>query len=121
MSVTIQRNPAGATIAPDLLFGYSSSRASGNKIHALLNNQAPPVYDLNPSGWRTGTFQLLFKDRAAAFACEAQHAAEARFTLIDTQIPQQGMLYVVDGAVTLEPSSGGTAWIVTVPFQEIAG
>lgn len=123
MTVTVVRNPGTSSpIAPDGITDYSSSRQTGNKVHVLLNNAGPPAYDLNPSGYRTGSFTLVFKSRSAAFACEAAHAVPARFTLADSTVSQVGMVYVLaDGqAVELRPSPTAAAWLVTIPFQEVA-
>lgn len=119
---TITRTPAlAAPIVPDLTdrSTYDAAREVRTQVHPIVA-RADVEVTLHPAGLRTGTMQLVFSDRAAAFAAWQAHAEVGVFTLTDTDVPAAGMAYVVVNTLqlTMDPETDG-AWLLRVGFQEV--
>ncbi|WP_067200121.1 hypothetical protein [Microbacterium sp. XT11] len=111
----------GGTITPAVVEGFEASRPARTIVHTILGRPDPDI-TFRPAGLQRGTLTLVFPNGAQARAAEAALVVPRVFTLTDIDVPEVAMQFVVaDGDVTtrldLETQQ---AWIVQVPFQEVA-
>jgi hypothetical protein len=119
---TITRTPAmPAAIVPDVMrtASYDVTSTSGNQIHDIPG-RADPEVTLRVAGTRAGTIAFTFTTKPAAFTAAASHREVGIFTLVDTDVPEMGMSYVVTGTVRLylDPETL-TAWHLEIGFREV--
>jgi hypothetical protein len=137
----------GGIIAPTLVNGYDSERATGTVVHQILGRSDPDV-TIRPAALRSGRLRLIFADTPASSsdgglvydgdgyivetgggsvpagadskACEDAHAAGGVFTLGGEERTSIPMSYVPKGAIrrTLDPDTMDV-WIVEVDFHEV--
>lgn len=108
------------TITPLLVLGYQTNQTGRNVLHDILGRADFDV-SLRTAGLRSGTLNLLFGTEADAQAARVFHAAAARFTYTDTDVPSAGMVYVLDAAqmtLELDPDTQ-RKWTLAVPYQEV--
>lgn len=117
MTSTITRDSDSATTVPDLVTGYETAYQGRNVVRDLIGGGiAVSRVSQRP---RAGTLELLYSDRAEAWACVELHRGTDTFTLTDTDIDQVEMIYV---AGTISPAledAGRALWIVSIDYQEI--
>lgn len=108
-------------IVPTIVDGYEARREVRNVIHPILGNESPSV-TFRPAGLRRGSLRCVFADRVAAQAAFGVLATGQVFTLADADVPTLDMSFVVDeGDLTIHLDDlTRSAWVVTVPFQEVA-
>lgn len=111
---------SGGEITPEVVNGFEASRAARSIVHTILG-RADPDITLRPAGLRKGTLTLVFATGAAAASAEAALVVPRVFTLVDPDVPNVSMAFVVaDGDVeTSLDMDTQIVWIVRVPFQEV--
>lgn len=116
---------SSASISPDLILGYESSRTSGAVVHPIVGRPAPDV-TLRRAGLRRGRMQLGFlgEDAESASAdAETALSAAAVFSLVSDDRSTIQMRFVLPstGAITrqLDPDTRET-WSVTFDWQEVS-
>lgn len=117
MSVTI--TSTAGTLHPLLVVdGYEWESEPRNIVHELLANEAPAV-TLRKAGPRTGTYELLFADRAAALEAERVHKLAGVLTLVDTDQPGVGGRYIVHGGGlgVVQDEDAPARWLLVVPWR----
>lgn len=123
MAQTITRTPAmvPAAITPSVMrtSSYDVTSASGNQVHEIPG-RADPEVTLRVAGTRAGTIAFTFTSKAAAFAAAARHREVGIFTLVDTDVPEMGMSYIVTGTVRLYlDAETVAAWHLELGFREV--
>lgn len=120
MTTTITAAGSGDTTSPLLILGYDAARGSRNQTRDLISGGIAVVL-ISPRP-RSGTLEFLYEGEADAFAAVALHSEETSFTLESDDRVSVGMTYVLgDGDVTISlDDETRDAWVVSVPFQEIA-
>ncbi len=119
MSATITAsNGAGSTSPVTVLSPWSTSWQSRNVIHDVIGGGL--VVSLVAPRPRAGTFEAFYNTEAEAFACINLHLNETTFVLAETDLPNVGMTYVVDGSLDarLDPETL-ELWIVTIGYQAV--
>lgn len=118
MSTTITRTSDTAETHPDLVLGYATSVESRNVIHDLIDGSiAVTLVAARP---RAGTLELFYVDEAEAWAALSMHRSADSFTIVDSDRPDIGMTYVVDGRIGLAlDDSTRDHWQVSVGYQEV--
>jgi len=109
------------TITPTIVDGFTSTRESGTLVHPILGSENPDV-TLRPAALRAGILTLVFASASAATAAEMVMASAQVLTLTDPDVSQIGMSFVVTGGgieLDLDRESR-SAWLLRVPFQEVA-
>lgn len=107
------------TLTPLLITGYSSTRQTGNIVHAIIGRSDPDV-TFKAAGLRTGTLEILVADLTSALAMEALHAAVGTLQLVEPTAPGLGMKYVSSGAITVTlDDETRDRFIVGIDFQEV--
>lgn len=120
MVTTITSSIVGDTTTPTLVLGWDSRRRGGSIVHQIIGSSSVDV-TLRPASPRSGTLELFYLTRATALACEAMHAKAARFTLVDTDLPEIGMQYAVTDALGVKlDEATRTRWVVSIGFEQIA-
>ena len=114
---------SGISTSPLLVLGYSATRKSRTIVHEILGRSDPVITSQIPMR-RTGTFQLLYNSRGAAVnAHESFCAFPGDWVYVDTDNPVGNMTFVIatgDLTIELDPETRRN-YIVTIPYQEIAG
>lgn len=111
---------SGGKIAPEVVNGFEASRSARSLVHTILGRPDPDI-TFRPAGLRKGTLSLVFANGAAAASAEAALVVPRVFTLVDADVPNVGMSFVVaegdvESALDLDTQ---TVWIVRVPFHEV--
>ena len=120
MSESITYPGASAPIVPDIVDGYEAGRESGTVVHPIAGRESPDA-TLAPARLRAGVLRLVFGDEVAAKAAVDAHALPVAFTFTSTDAPTVGMYYVViDDVRPALDDATRDAWVVEVPFQEVA-
>lgn len=107
-------------VVPEVVNGFEGTREARTIVHAILGRPDPDV-TFRPAGLRTGTLRLVFATGAAAAAAEAALTVPQVLTLIDNEVPEVGMSFVVaegDIVTTLDTTTR-VVWIVALPFREV--
>lgn len=124
MPQTITRVPQlAAPIVPAITerSSYDSNSEVRNQIHVIIGRSDVEA-TLREAGLRTGTMVLVFTDRAAAHAAAKAHREVGVFELVDDDVPEMSMHYVLaQGSqvrLTLDPETA-REWLLTVGFQEV--
>lgn len=110
--------PTGVQITPRLVLGYESGREARNIVHQIPAREDPDVTYI-PAALRSGSLELFFTTRVAAWAALALHALPGLFVYVDT-LTEVSMNYVPTGrmAIALDPTTL-TRWTLTVPYHEV--
>jgi hypothetical protein len=109
-----------ATITPDAVDGYDAEQEARTISHEIIGRTDDDV-TFRPAGPRSGALRLVFGSEADADEARALHAAPAVWTLTNPGRPTLGMLYVVaNGSIGITLDATRAAWVVTVPFREVA-
>lgn len=119
MTATITAtNGAGSTTPVSILSPWATSWRSRNVIHDVVGGGL--VVSLVAPRPRAGTFEAFYNTEAEAFACIALHEVETSFVLNETDLPNVGMTYVIDGVLDarLDPDTL-ELWIVTIGYQAV--
>lgn len=120
MTTTITADDASGTTTPLLVLGYDTARQSRNIVHDLIGGGiAVALIAPRP---RSGVLELLYSVEADAWAALALHARETTFTLVDTDVPDVNMSYLLNGTADLGLSldqDTRKVWVLAVPYQEI--
>ncbi len=119
MTATITATATDETVNPDLILGYITYRNSRNVVHDLLDGGIGVVFTAPRP--RSGTLELLFEDETAAFEALALHEQESTFVLSSTERDVVDMTYVLgEGQLGLSlDDQTRTAWVLSVPYQEV--
>jgi hypothetical protein len=119
MTATITANNGAGTVNPLLvLMPYEYGNESRNVIHDLIGGGI--VVSLVAPRPRSGSFDLLFADNAAAVAAAQLHREETTFTLTWPDLPTGAMTYVTSDSVSVRKDPVTLKrWIVTVGYQEV--
>jgi hypothetical protein len=107
-------------ITPTIVDGYRAARTPRTILHPILGRADDDV-TFRPASLRKGTLSLVFATEAAANSAAAALAIPQVLTLADPDITI-GMTFVVsdeDTEIELDDETRD-AWILTVPFREIA-
>lgn len=109
-------------IEPLVVNGLSVSREARSIVHTILGSSNPDV-TFRSASLRHGTLELIMPSAASAFAAQSALLTLRPFDLIESDVPQANMRFVVpeggDITVTLDRVAR-KSWIVEVPFEEIA-
>lgn len=113
---------AGAVaIAPDILLGYQSRRATRTNVHDIIGRASADV-TLRPAGLRSGTLRLGFAGAGAearSRAAENALSEPVTCTLNVTTNATAAMTFVVVGDIERElEDETRNAWIVAFGYQE---
>lgn len=108
------------TVTPDEVNGYESTQTVRTVVHRVLGRPDPDV-TLRPAATRAGRLELVFGDEVAAAAAVTAHAAPSVWSIATTDIDTIDMAYVVaDGDITRNLDDSRVAWLVSIPFVEVA-
>lgn len=114
---------SGISTSPRLVLGYSAARTSRTILHQVLG-RGDPVITSNIPKRRSGTFELLYTSREqAVYAHQSFCAFPGDWVYLDTDNSIGNMTFVIgegDLTIELDPETRRN-YIVTIPFQEIAG
>lgn len=119
MSTTITHD--AGTITPKVVNGFEASRPVRSKVHDILGSSNSDV-TFRPAGLRRGTLTLVFATGAEAAAAEAVLATPQVFLLVEPDVVEVEMSFVVAGGdlrPRLDPGTRKT-WLVDVPFVEVS-
>lgn len=109
-------------VEPLVVNGLSVAREARSIVHTILGSSNPDV-TFRPASLRRGTLKLVMPSAASAFAAQSGLLTPRTFDLVDTDVPQANMRFVVgddeEVTVTLDPVAR-KSWIVEVPFREVA-
>jgi len=118
MTTTI--SSGGTTITPTLVLGHATEQAAQAVRHDIIG-QSLPSYTLAPDRARSGSHRLLFNSVTLAEAARVFLSSKKVFVLVSTEIPQIGMTFIRDGAMTLAlDETDERFWLLTVGYQEVA-
>jgi hypothetical protein len=121
MTTTITANDStGDSTTPELVTGYQTARASRNVVHDLIGGGI--AVSLIAPRPRAGQLELLYPLEADGWAALALHARETSFDLVDDDVPDVSMSYVVDGSADLQltlDDDTRRVWLLAVPYQEV--
>lgn len=111
---------SGGVITPTIVDGYTARREARTIVHPIVNRSAPDI-TLRAAGLRTGSLSCVFALEVDALAAFAVLAAPQVLTLAD-QDRAIGMTFVVaDGDLDIAlDDATRNAWVITVPFVEVA-
>lgn len=108
------------TVTPDLVLGYTAGRTAQAVVHPIIGRPDPDV-TLREVLYRAGSLTLLFLDRTDAFTALSVLSGVSVAVLVDDEVPEVNMAFVVTGELTLTPDGQDIRrWNLTVPFQEVA-
>lgn len=98
---------------------WRSSRPSATQVYDIIGRGDPDV-TLGPLGLRAGTLTLLCASLGEAAQMETHLATQGVQTLVDTEVPEVGMIFVVVGSVDVELDIETAAVaIVSFGYQEV--
>lgn len=117
MSTTITRTSDAATTTPTQVLGYAALLEGRNVVSDLIGGGI--AVTLIPQRMRSGTLELLYADRAEAWAAVELHRGTDTFTLDDTDVPEVGMLYTANTIAPALEDQTRALWIVSIEYQEI--
>lgn len=120
-SASVERLTREAQIIPEVVDGFEANREARTIVHTILGRSDPDI-TFRPLGMRAGTLSLVFASGASAAAAENILLSQQVFTLRDSAVPEVGMSFVVaDGELVTRLDDGTRkAWIVEVPYREVA-
>lgn len=110
---------SGATTVTAHRLAAEHTRPVRNVLHEVLGRTDPDVVR-RPASTRSGQLQLMLPTYADAVALEQLHVNAWSLQLVDADHPDDNMLYVVSGdmSVSLDPGTG-VRGLLTVPFREV--
>lgn len=116
---TITASNGAGTTSPLAVTGYSTQRQTRTVIHDLLDGGIAVSYvPLRP---RSGTLVSVYQDKTEAWAAYALYAASDTFSYTNTELPEVGMTFVLDGRLSIEPDDEVPGvWYVDAGYQEVA-
>lgn len=111
---------SAGTIIPEVVHGFTATRAPGTLVHTILGSPNPDV-SLRPAAPRAGTLELVFATATDAVAAESVIVVPQVLTITDPDVSQIGMDFVVTGgAIELELDPATVkVWLLRVPFLEV--
>jgi hypothetical protein len=119
MTATISATNGAGTSTPELVLSpYETAWQSRNVVHDLIGGGI--AVSIVPPRPRAGVFDALYLTESDAFGCAELHQQPTTFTLTESDRPQVGMTYVIEGAVTVRlDEETQNVWIVTIGYQEV--
>jgi|SRR6478735_2063072 len=119
-NTTYIQTPTVAT-NPTLVLGYAATRDVPTVLHRIIGRGDPDV-TLAPVGLREGSMDLLYAVDPEYQANEAVRILSLGYVydLFDDVTPSMNMSFVVAGRLGIRADQDTGAWIVSVPFAEVA-
>jgi hypothetical protein len=106
------------TLSVISILGWSDDRESGNVMHDIIGRSDPDV-TLHPARARSGSFQALCTDMVAGWALRELLAGAAVLHLVNTDLPDTDMDFVlVTANIELDDVTLIRA-VVTVEFRQV--
>lgn len=120
MSDTITGDVSGA-IAFEMICGYRANAEDRSVLHPILGTSTTDIVDRH-AGLRRGNLDLLIVDESEAGAAFNAFCTPQTFTLASSSRPWIDMSFKRAGGdpeIELDPDTRD-AWVVRVPFLEVA-
>lgn len=116
MTVTLTNGTA--TIVPVQVLDYDAEAEHGNIVHRPLGTDDVDVV-LRPAGPRSGTFELVMADEAAAAAAELALRTATVWAYTRDDMPSTDMQLIVRGRVRRWRDRATARWLVSLGWQEL--
>jgi hypothetical protein len=118
MSSFITANNGAGSTSPVMILGYSTTRDSRNIVRDLIGGGI--AVSLIAPRLRSGSLNLFYSDEAQAWTALNLLSNESAYALTDTDRPDIGMTFVVNGPLALDlDDQTRDLWTITLPYQEI--